>query len=192
MKKEDAIEIMEAMAMAESTFSDEESKKSCEAIDIAIKALKREEAKCDVPLTLEQLRKMDGKPVWVDFTGSKIEQEPGWFILKYMQGQEAHLVGKVNTYRAYEYYGKTWIAYAYHPSRLDMDEWVSVKDDLPEDGEEVIAFVPKQKKTFVGYVIRGKHEYDKPITWFLCGAMRKKYTVTMSVSHWRKKPEEPK
>lgn len=89
-------------------------------------------------------------------------------------------------------YGKTWLAYAYHPSRLDMDEWVSVKDDLPEDGEEVIAFAPKQKKTFVGYVIRGKHEYDKPITWFLCGAMRKKYTVTMSVSHWRKKPEEPK
>ena len=44
MKNKDAIEILETMAMAESTFSDEESKKCCEAIDLAVEALKREEA----------------------------------------------------------------------------------------------------------------------------------------------------
>lgn len=132
MKNKDAIEILETMAMAESTFSDEESKNCCEAIDIAIKALKREEAKCDVPLTLEQLRKIDGKPVWVEFTGSKIERESGWFILKYMTGQEAHLVGKVNTYKSYEYYGKTWVAYAYPPAHIDLEAWTA---EWEEDGE---------------------------------------------------------
>lgn len=41
MKNNDAVEILEVMAMAESTFSDEESKKCCEAINLAVKALKR-------------------------------------------------------------------------------------------------------------------------------------------------------
>lgn len=39
MNRLEAIEILETMAMAESTFSDEESKKCCEAIDFAIKWL---------------------------------------------------------------------------------------------------------------------------------------------------------
>ena len=106
-----------------------------------VDVLKREDVKFGDPLTLEQLRKMDGKPVWVDFTGSKIEREPGWFILKYMQGQEAHLVGKVNTYRAYECYGKTWIAYAYPPAHIDREAWepceFCTKADFGEFGFEI-------------------------------------------------------
>lgn len=65
MNRPEAIEILEAMAMAESTFSDEESKKCCEAIDLAVEALKREGASFDEPLTLEQLLEKDGEPVYI-------------------------------------------------------------------------------------------------------------------------------
>lgn len=190
MKNEEAIEILENIAMAESTFSDEESKKCCEAIDLAVEALKRDEPSLDEALTLEQLREMEGEPVWVE--RNENPHDGKWVIVDYADTENSDKTLYTKEGVTYSDYGKYFTAYAYPPSRIDMDEWVSVKDDLPEDGEEVIAFAPKQKKTFVGYVIRGKHKYDKPITWFLCGAMHKKYTVTMSVSHWRKKPEEPK
>lgn len=61
MKKEDAIEILEAMAMAESTFSDEESKKCCEAIELAVEELKRETWFS----VEERLPKPDSGPYWV-------------------------------------------------------------------------------------------------------------------------------
>lgn len=64
-------------------------------------------------LTIEQLRRMDGEPVWVDFTGSAIKREPGWFILKNAQDEEVYIVGKTSVYKGYEYYGKTWLAYRY-------------------------------------------------------------------------------
>lgn len=73
------------------------------------------------PLTVEQLREMVGEPVWVDFTGSHIEREPGWFILKSILGEEAYLVGAVSVYKALEYYGAKWTAYAYHPAHIDRE-----------------------------------------------------------------------
>ena len=71
------------------------------------------------PLTIEQLREMDGEPVWVDFTGSVIKREPGWFILKNAQDEEVYLVGKTSVYKGYEYYGKTWLAYRCPPERQE-------------------------------------------------------------------------
>ena len=65
------------------------------------------------PLTIEQLREMDGEPVWVDFTGSVIKREPGWFILKNAQDEEVYLVGETSVYKGYEYYGKAWLAYRF-------------------------------------------------------------------------------
>lgn len=126
MKKEDAIEILESMAMAESTFSDEESKKSCEAIDIAIKALKREEAKCDVPLTLAQLRKMlesnretIGCPIIVSENGilshAVLDARVDDGICAVISASEHWLKEKD--------YGKTWIAYAYPPAHIDREAW---------------------------------------------------------------------
>lgn len=70
-------------------------------------------------LTIEQLREMDGEPVWVDFTGSAIKREPGWFILKNAQDEEVYLVGKTSVYKGYEYYGKTWLAYRRPPERQE-------------------------------------------------------------------------
>lgn len=84
------------------------------------------------PLTVEQLREMVGKPVWVDFTGSHIEREPGWFILKSILGEEAYLVGAVSVYKALEYYGAKWTAYAYPPPHIDREAWTAKWE---EDGE---------------------------------------------------------
>lgn len=70
------------------------------------------------PLTLEQLREMDGQPVWVDFTGGTIKMEPGWFILIVKPDREVYLAGKVSIYRAFEDYGETWRAYTYSLSQI--------------------------------------------------------------------------
>lgn len=75
------------------------------------------------PLTLEELREMNGKPVWIDFTGSIVKRPAGWFILKNIQDEEAYLVGDVNIYKALEYYGTKWRAYSSAPSRLDRSAW---------------------------------------------------------------------
>ena len=65
------------------------------------------------PLTLEQLRKMDGKPVWVEDGGLKI-----WALLSYWRDDCAVVIDDIG----YEHklpiddYGKTWIAYAGEPN----------------------------------------------------------------------------
>lgn len=105
---------------------------------------------CD-PLIMEQLREMGGQPYW--HVGLQDDSpEPHWKILDLFVAKHPEDYG----------YGKRWLAYAYPPANIDREVWVRVEDGLPADGEEVIAFAPKQKKTFVGYVQRGKHKYDKP------------------------------
>lgn len=132
MEKKEAVWILENGAWWDSLpddMSDADKTPLLAAIDIAIAALKMPEK--SEPLTIEQLRKMEGNPVWVDFTGSTIEREPGWFILKDVQGEEAYLVGEDSVYKAYEYYGKTWRAYAYPPAHIDREAWTAkwVKHD---------------------------------------------------------------
>lgn len=60
------------------------------------------------PLTLEELREMDGKPVWIESKYSG-----GWHILDsfwnervYMLGDAGYIIGN---------YGKTWLAYRRKP-----------------------------------------------------------------------------
>lgn len=76
-------------------------------------------------LTMEQLRGMDGQPVWVDFTGSNFERPAGWFILRSIENGEAYLVGKTSVYKALEYYGKVWRAYTYPPAHIDREAWTA-------------------------------------------------------------------
>lgn len=117
MKNEEAIEILEAMAMAESTFTDEESKKCCEAIDLAVEALKREELSSGEPLTLEQLREMDGKLVGIgDANGNVSENAIVNAVARFSLGRSGVLY-------LFEYYGKTWFAYAYPSANIDWEAW---------------------------------------------------------------------
>ena len=77
-----------------------------EALDMAISALRqcehfREVTKKVEPLTLDELRKMDGEPVWCVSLGAELSRGEGWYI------------GVNNWYMSG--YGKTWLAYRQKP-----------------------------------------------------------------------------
>ena len=77
-----------------------------EALDMAISALRqqehfREATKKAEPLTLDELRKMDGEPVWCVSLGAELSRGNGWYI------------GVNNWFM--NGYGKTWLAYRQKP-----------------------------------------------------------------------------
>ena len=112
-----------------------------EMAEIALAALRP--AAADQPLTLEQLREMDGKPVWVDFTGSSFERPAGWFILKNVENGEAYLVGKTSVYKALEYYGKVWRAYAYTTARIEQEAGTNADIIRAMSDQELAAFLDR-------------------------------------------------
>lgn len=71
------------------------------------------------PLTLEQLREMDGKPVWVEFIGHPdgTPIEPLWMLVNC---REKILVTDVE-YVDWDFEG--WFAYPYPPAHIDRSEW---------------------------------------------------------------------
>ena len=77
-----------------------------EALDMAISALRQQETVTNRnglndPLTLDELRKMDGEPVWCVSLGAKLSRGDGWYI------------GVNNWYMGG--YGKKWLAYRQKP-----------------------------------------------------------------------------
>ena len=69
-------------------------------------------AEPNVPLTLEQLRKMDGEPVWVVPTGMHEKDEPMWCVL---ESPMALIPGVDYWSWDFDGYGETWIAYRRPP-----------------------------------------------------------------------------
>lgn len=95
------------------------------------------------PLTLEQLRKIYGQPVWVK---SLINDNPGeWCILRAIQmgkGWFLSFSGSQHVYGDQAEYGKTWIAYAYPPAHIDRCAY-----DPPSSGDgKPCSFCPASKK----------------------------------------------
>ena len=76
-----------------------------EALDMAIAALSQP----NEPLTLEQLREMDGEPVWIVDVGPHKWYGPGWAIVD----RDNCLVRTVKNWNAvfFESYGERWLAY---------------------------------------------------------------------------------
>lgn len=77
------------------------------------------------PLTLEQLRDMVGKPVWVETNRRK-----EWCILWGYHGPEIIGQAMIFTTRTaaknqlpFAEYGETWLAYAYPPAHIDREAW---------------------------------------------------------------------
>lgn len=75
--------------------------------------LEREEPE---PLTLEELREMDGKPVWIVWIGNESSQftDPEYALVD-SRKQKAESLRCI--YR-FEYYGKTWLAYRQPPKEV--------------------------------------------------------------------------
>lgn len=87
-----------------------------EALDIAVKALEGVPDK-DVgknePLTLEELRKMDGEPVWVQSPG--VPEYGRWAIV---EGVGENCLFLRDDFTCHDY-GKTWLAYRQKPEEED-------------------------------------------------------------------------
>src|SRR5699024_4229388 len=85
-------------------------------------------------LTLDQLREMDGQPVWVEFIGHPdgTPIEPLWMLVNC---REKRLVTDVE-YVDWNFEG--WFAYSYPPAHIDRSKWISVKERLPDFGIPVL------------------------------------------------------
>ena len=85
-----------------------------EALDMAISALRQQETVTDrhqlnEPLTLDDLRKMDGEPVWVQSPG--VQEYGRWAIV---EGVGENCVFLHDDFTCHDY-GKTWLAYRQKP-----------------------------------------------------------------------------
>ena len=80
-----------------------------EALDMAIADLSQQ----NEPMTLEQLREMDGEPVWIVDVGPHKWCGPGWAIVD----RDNCLVRTVKNWNPvfFERYGERWIAYRRPP-----------------------------------------------------------------------------
>ena len=130
MTREEAIEILEnerPHCGEKAVYIDGER---CEAYDMAISAIRqqdhfREVTKKVEPLTLDELRKMDGEPVWTVTTG--VSSSGRWELCtcetvcacplhKVLRCVTAY--GEVTDYDL-DTYGKTWLAYRQKPEEDD-------------------------------------------------------------------------
>ena len=73
------------------------------------------------PLTLEQLRQMDGKPVWVQ--NLEEPEKSQWRLCHWDRGKYLVLQGIYVQGYLEEDYGESWIAYAYPPAYIDLEAW---------------------------------------------------------------------
>ena len=110
MDKQDAIKCLKSMQQWIPDWDDREDGLSYwAAIDMAIAALSQP----NEPLTIEQLREMDGEPVWIVDIGGLNWYGPGWAIVD----RENNLVRTVKNWNAvfFEKYGERWLAYRRPP-----------------------------------------------------------------------------
>ena len=92
-----------------------------EALDMAISALRQQETVTNrnglnEPLTLDELRQMDGEPVWVQSPG--VPEYGRWAIV---EGVGENCLFLRDDFTCHDY-GKTWLAYRQKPEEDDHDE----------------------------------------------------------------------
>lgn len=87
-----------------------------------------------VPLALEQLRGMDGQPVWVhviDHTifSDKEDDFDGWGMCRksWVRIWDSKRADLVHVDYDFEDYGKEWLAYAYPPAHIDQEACMMCK-----------------------------------------------------------------
>ena len=143
-----------------------------------------------VPLTLEQLREMDGQPVWIveqpdwghwelseDADDYFSDRDPGLYGLTYPDPEGKGGIHKLG-----------WIAYAYPPSHIDLQAWINVEDRLPEDEKPVLAYYGFYREEddlgarFIGTLTYFSHDPDPH--W-------QHESTCLFVTHWRPLPEPP-
>lgn len=80
------------------------------------------------PLTLEQLREMEGQPVW---GVSLISGKPGeWFIVRIVEMSKTWFIACAGASQGFgdkDNYGKAWIAYDQPPATINREAWEPCK-----------------------------------------------------------------
>ena len=105
MTTEEAIEIFEVWA--ECNY-----KSTHDAAVMAISALRaQQQAEANHPLTLDELRQMEGEPVYIAENAEYLAvvngfDERGMYLLS---------SGNLDDYGSFKLYGKTWLAYRHKP-----------------------------------------------------------------------------
>ena len=125
MTREEAIKILEYPVKKWSMERDEreDGLSYYEALDMAISALRqqehfREATKKMEPLTLSELRQMNGEPVWVQSPG--VPEYGRWAIV---EGVGENCLFLRDDFTCHDY-GKTWLAYLQKPEEEDKHETV--------------------------------------------------------------------
>lgn len=146
------------------------------------------------PLTLEQLRGMDGQPVW-------IVESPDWGHWELSEDAEDYVMHRIERFYGmkgedpegkYGLHKLGWLAYAYPPARIDREAWVSVEDRMPEDendGETVLVIVfgkPHENITLHGAIMTAGYFRDE-------GWVLNEYPEWEGpeVTHWMPLPSPP-
>ena len=111
MTREEAISVLERVAHTESKWPGTED--TLEALDMAISAIRKQERFREVtktlePLTLDELRQMDGEPVYIVYGDAA-----WWDIVSHSTKYFLKLV-RVEP-MLFNLYGNTWLAYRQKP-----------------------------------------------------------------------------
>ena len=121
MTREEAIKILEYPVKKWSMEWDEreDGLSYYEALDLAISTLRKQEqldkvsqgSSQDKPLTLDELRRMEGQPVYI------VENTEYWAIVNSFDQAGVYLLsyGNPDDYGYFGLYGKTWLAYRQKP-----------------------------------------------------------------------------
>ena len=143
------------------------------------------------PLTLDQLREMDGQPVW-------IVEYPDWGHWELSEDANDYIVDRnLNFYGMkhddpdgrYGLHKLGWLAYSYPPAQ---QRWIPVSERLPEDeddGETVLAVVfgkPHKNITLHHAIMTAEYFYQG-------GWLVDEYPEweNPTVTHWMPLPEPP-
>ena len=127
---EDAIKNREDCLKYLEGLGQKASPQNVEAVRWSVRALKFMQSLAltppNEPLTLEQLRGMDGQPVWCEWLlpEDRAVENGKWFIV-IIGGQTGLEIKRPADYGNYflktEDYGKSWLAYRYPPVATDTD-----------------------------------------------------------------------
>lgn len=143
MKIEEVIKQLESIAdhtrsMAASPDADDIWKEDIDALVFAITAL-RSMQEAGEALTLEQLREMDGQPVWCEclLEEDRKDQDGEWFIVvKEEENKYGFELKKPLDFGCLvfknENYSTGWLAYSYPPAHIGREAWTA---EWIEDGD---------------------------------------------------------
>ena len=99
-----------------------------QALELAVNALRAGGTDTNVPtmlagqpLTLEQLRGMHGKPVWIERNDEPHDGK--WLIIEYADTENPDKTLYTREGTTYSDYGTYFTAYAYPPAHIDREAW---------------------------------------------------------------------